>query len=119
MAQGTKKLTKAKKSGGSQKRQVVKAKALNKGRKSFGVKGRKNNLAAQTDRDTTKAINRKNEALVAAKAVSVGTQFFLHDIKETGAKEVKKQMNARNKKENKTTKVSDRLKLQLKKLREG
>ena len=119
MAQGMGKLSGKRRasSGGAQKRKVAKKRALKKGRKSCHVKGRKNNLAAKVDSDTTKAINRKNEALVAAKAVSVGTKFFLKDIKETGVKEVKKQLNDRNRKEKKATKVSDRLKVQLKKIR--
>ena len=116
MAQGTAKLGKARKSGGSQKRKTVRAKALNKGRKSFNVKGRKNNFAAKEEKATSKAINRKNESIIAAKAVSVGTKFFLGEITESGTKEFNSQLKARNKKQDNATKVSDRLKAQLKKL---
>ena len=121
MAQGSGKLGKANKSAGSRKRKVVRAKSsLSKGRKNFNAnKGRTNNAAARQEKATTKAINRKNEALIAAKAVSVGTKFFLNDIKESGTKEVNRQSRNRSKKENKATKVSDRLKAQLRKLEGG
>lgn len=117
MAQGSGKLGKSKKSAGGQKKAVKSKKTLHKGRKQFSIKGKKkNSVAVRAELDTTKAINKRNEALVAAKAVSVGTAFFLSDIKEAGQNEIKAQTKQRNKKENKASKVSDRLKTQLKKL---
>ena len=118
MAQGLGKLGKAKKSKGAQKRKTVKSKHLSKGRKSFSAKGSKR-IAVRDERETTKEINRKNESIIAAKAVSVGTRFFLSDVAERGTKEMKKQLKARNKKQEKATKMSDRLKDQLNKLNHG
>ena len=118
MAQGLGNLNKAKKSKGSQKRKVVKAKSLTKGRKSFNAKGSKT-TSFKDEKETTKAINRKNESIVAAKAVSVGTRFFLNDVTEKGTREMKSQLRHRNKKQDKSTKLSDRLKDQLKKLNHG
>ena len=116
MAQGSAKLGKAKKSAGAQRRKAKCAKAISKGRKQFNMKGRKQNNSAREELMTTKSINKKNESIVAAKAVSVGTKFFLNDISEKGSKEMNQQLKARSKKENKATKVSDRLKAQLRKL---
>ena len=116
MAQGLAKLSKAKKSGGSQKRKVQKKKTPAKGRKEYHAKKARSAASYRDEKETTKAINKKNEAIVAAKAVSVGTQFFLNDIAEKGTKEMKKQIKERNKKQGKTTKMSDRLQDQLRKL---
>jgi hypothetical protein len=117
MAQGNAKVGKAKKSAGSQKRKVVRSKTVVKGPKQFSDK--RPNLAAREVKAATKAINRKNEALVAAAAVSVGSRFFLGDISEKGKKLVKKQLKDRSKKESRCTKVSDRLKVQLQRLGKG
>uniref|UniRef100_A0A7S1D0M4 Uncharacterized protein n=1 Tax=Cyclophora tenuis TaxID=216820 RepID=A0A7S1D0M4_CYCTE len=116
MAQGSGKLAKAKKSGGAQKRKVVRGKKKpSKGRKYHAPKGRK--AASQSaDLETTKAINRKNEALLSAKAVGDGTRFFLSDVKETGKKELNAQLKARSKKEDKATRMCDRVKEQLRKM---
>mmetsp|Transcript_18561 Transcript_18561/g.26116 ORF Transcript_18561/g.26116 Transcript_18561/m.26116 type:complete len:124 (+) Transcript_18561:105-476(+) len=117
MAQGLGKITgarvgtKKRKSAASQKH----TKKLNKGRKSFAAKGRKCSLAKR-EVETSKAINRKNEAHISAKALSAGSKFFLADIKEVGKVELKKQNIAMKKVENKSTKLSDRLKDQLKKM---
>lgn len=117
MAQGLSKVNKKQKSVGSQKRKVTrKAQSLSKGRKQFHAKGRKANVE---ELDTTKAINRKNEALIAAKAVSNGAKFFLTDVKEKGVQEMKKQIQTRDKKQSKSTKISDRLKDQLHKVQTG
>lgn len=121
MAQGNGKLGKAQKSKGSQKRKVVRKKtSLSKGRKSFQTKKHnlQNNIHIQAERDTTKAINRRNEIIVAAKAVSSGTRFFMKDVSEKGTKEMKKQLDERNKKQTKqkASKLSERLEDQLKKV---
>lgn len=118
MAQGssTKSLGKARKSAGSQRRKTVRAKSsLSKGRKHYNTKVQRKVAAQRDETDTTKAINRKNESLIAAKAVRVGTKFFLGDISSKGKKEVEKQNRERLKKQN-NSKTSDRLKAQLKKL---
>ena len=118
MAQGSAKLAKKKKSGGAQKRSVVRAKTVSKGRKDRKVK-RKNNHSSAVRAEiaaTTKAINRKNEKAIAAKAVAVGTQFFLSDISTKGKAEMEKQIKERNKKQDKASGAADRLKKELRKL---
>ena len=115
MAQGSGKLGRSKKSGGAQKRKTVRSKMAGKGRKHHAPKGRKA-VGARDDMETTKAINRKNEALISARAVGDGTKFFLNYVKEVGKKELNEQVKARNKKEDKATKLSDRVKQQLKKM---
>ena len=117
MAQGLAKLTKAKKSAGSKKKQAVRSKTvLKKGRKSFQEKKARHILQSQTEKETTKAINRKNEALIAAKAVSVGTKFFLTDVTQKGQKEHTKQLKERSKKQDRAKSKTEKLKQQLEKL---
>ncbi|KAL7557710.1 hypothetical protein ACA910_018504 [Epithemia clementina (nom. ined.)] len=118
MAQGSGKLGKAQKSKGSQKRKAIRKKTVSKGRKSFQPKGLKSDIHLRSELDTTKAINKRNETIVAAKAVGSGTTFFLKDVAEKGNKEMKKQITERNKKQNKhkSAKLSDRLEDQLKKV---
>lgn len=114
MAQGSIKLGTKHKSAGAQKRKAIKAKTqLKKGRKQYAQKEGK--VESQRDEaETTKAINRKNEALVAAKAVNAGAKFFLGDIAEKGKKEVHRQNKERHKKETKSSsRVRDRLQNQL------
>jgi hypothetical protein len=78
MAQGNHKLGKAKKSGGAQKRKVVKTvKKKQKGGSKLGENS-SHTIAA------TKSINRKNERVIAAKALNGGTAFYLKDIAEKG-----------------------------------
>merc|ERR1719223_902181 len=67
--------------------------------------------------ETTKAINAKNEALGAAKAVGAGNTFFLKEIKETGKKQLVKLHKEKTKHEHKEKKLSERLTTQLKKLK--
>lgn len=77
MVQGNHKLGKSKKSSGSQKKKGGKAvKHTRKG--SSKIENNKAHI------ETTKAINKKNERLVAAKALNSGTNFFLKDIAERG-----------------------------------
>ena len=118
MAQGFKlksnKKPNSKKSAPTHKRQ--KQKQLSKGWKSFSAKGRKAALAKQ-ESQTTKAINRKNETVVAARAVGAGNTFYLNDIKEAGKKEIGKQRAELRKRESKSVKMSERLKEQLNKLK--
>lgn len=89
---------------------------LSKGRKAFAAKGRKKTQAKQ-ENETSKAINRKNEATVAARAVSSGGRFFLNDVKEAGQKEIKSKNDQLRKKEKKGAKMSDRLQSQIDKLK--
>jgi hypothetical protein len=122
MAQGLAKLQKKAKSGGAAKKQQVrKQTVMNKGKKQFTAK-RKSFLANghhKAEHDTTKAINKRNESLVAAKALSSGTlpsQFFLKDLAVKGTQEQAEQTRKRNKKERKESNQTERLKKQLKKL---
>lgn len=108
MAQGLGKLSKSanhkKKSGNSaaNKKKVVRTKTVTKGRKEFKAKAA-NNIALLENIATTKAINRKNECTVAAKAVAVGTKFFLNDITSDGKSTHQKLIQQRNKKQMKST----------------
>ncbi|KAL3782122.1 hypothetical protein HJC23_005384 [Cyclotella cryptica] len=114
MAQGGLKLKSnkaAKKSKPSQQK-----KSISKGRKAFAAKGRKATLAKQ-EAETSKAINRKNEATVAARAVGAGGKFYLTDIKEAGHNEIRKKNEALRKKESKSAKMSERLQEQINKLK--
>mmetsp|Transcript_7848 Transcript_7848/g.11292 ORF Transcript_7848/g.11292 Transcript_7848/m.11292 type:complete len:121 (-) Transcript_7848:230-592(-) len=115
MAQGGAKLGKAKKSAGSQRRKQTVKKTAGKGRKAYKAKGRKG-VVEREKNETTKAINKKNEALVSARAVGSGDRFFLKDIRETGKKEIDELKKEQYRKENRAAKVTDRLKIQLKKL---
>lgn len=67
-----------KKSGGSQRRKTVKlAKRKNKG--SSKIESKDKGIVA-----VTKQINRKNERIIAAKATSAHTKFYLSDLSEKG-----------------------------------
>lgn len=137
MAQGNHKLGKAKKSAGAEKRKTVKTvKKTKKGNSS--LERNKGVLAA------TKAINKKNERLIASKALNSGANFSLGDISEkgkflssypstevvilpqtfqrilysfAGKHESKRQTADRDKKQNKPTKLSQRLQVRLNKLK--
>jgi hypothetical protein len=65
------------KSVGAKKRQVLKSKKTTR-KGSSNIERDKDIVAA------TKAINRKNERIIAAKACTAGTTFFLKDIAEKG-----------------------------------
>lgn len=107
MAQGIGKLTKSKPAkGGKKVKQQPK-----KGRRTVTPK-RKHALNTQQV-ETTKAINRKNEACIAAKAVASGTQFFLSDISKKGSDKLTRQIKERNKRQTK----SNHLQKQLSKLK--
>ena len=99
----------------TQKTQKKKQKQVSKGWKTFAAKGRKASQAKQ-EISTSKAINRKNEIAVAARAVGSGAKFALKDLKEAGKKEVLKNKDALRKKEAKS-KMSERMKEQLNKLK--
>jgi hypothetical protein len=117
MAQGSsQKLGKKSKSLGALKKKVVRTKTVTKGRKEYQTKHINN--AVVDSISTTKAINRKNELQVAAKAVSVGTQFFMSDIKNNGQKEYRQQLQKRDKKQIKSSSAqqSQRVQEQIRKL---
>ena len=77
MAQGNHKLAKPKKVDSGKQRKVVKvSKTTKKG--NAKVERNKGILAA------TKIINKKNERLIAAKALNAGTNFSLTDIATKG-----------------------------------
>ena len=106
-------------SGGAQKKKNVSTKQLMpKGRKHFAATGKKaTGIAAIADRDITKSINKRNEAIVSSKVVSSGSKFFLSDIRVTGQMEAEKQLRKREKRESKGSKNLDcRLREQLKSL---
>lgn len=121
MAQGNlKKLKKAPRSAGSQKRKTVRNKTTKaKGRKQHNARRTQAVESARHQVSTSKSINRKNEAIVAAKAIASGAGFSLRDISERGSKEHKQQLKAREKKQDKSTKLTGRLKDQIKKLQQG
>jgi hypothetical protein len=115
MAQGnhSKALGKAKKkaSGGAKKRKTVNAKKHSKKKGSVAIENNAGIVAA------TKAINRKNERIIAAKATNSGTRFCLNDIKTKGKQESQRLAALRDKKQSSTSSVSARLKEQIKKLK--
>eukprot|EP00980_Cylindrotheca_fusiformis_P001522 scaffold346_cov116-Cylindrotheca_fusiformis.AAC.36 len=102
MAQGNHKLARSKKSAGAQKKRGAKAVKI-KRKGSSAIVDSKAQIA------TTKAINRKNERIVAAKALNGGTAFYLKDIAERGKSEAKRQTAIRDKKQNKPTDLKGRL----------
>jgi hypothetical protein len=113
MAQGGIKL---KSKAAKKNKQSQQKRNLSKGRKAFAAKGRKVTQAKQ-EAETSKAINRKNEATVAARAVGAGGKFFLTDVKEAGQNEIKKKNDQLRKKEKKGAKMSERLQAQIDKLK--
>ena len=77
MAQGNHKLGKSVKSAGSQKHKTVKA----------GTRKAKGGSFIERNRsiaDASKAINKKNERMIAGKASNAGANFFLKDISTKG-----------------------------------
>mmetsp|Transcript_1964 Transcript_1964/g.2748 ORF Transcript_1964/g.2748 Transcript_1964/m.2748 type:complete len:120 (-) Transcript_1964:44-403(-) len=115
MAQGSGKLGKANKSSGSRRRKAQKHLTYKGRRKAYNPKGKKA-VQKREETETSKAINRRNEAILSAKAINSGTRFFLNDVKEVGRKEIDDQLKLRNRKEDREKKLSDRLKGQLRKL---
>mmetsp|Transcript_14299 Transcript_14299/g.22045 ORF Transcript_14299/g.22045 Transcript_14299/m.22045 type:complete len:120 (+) Transcript_14299:62-421(+) len=115
MAQGNGKLGKGAKSSGSQRRKAQKNQAYKGRRKVYNPKGKKA-VQNREETQTSKAINRRNEAILSAKAINCGTRFFLSDVKEVGKKEINDQLKLRSKKEDREKKLSDRLRGQLRKL---
>ncbi len=103
------------KSIASTKKQQKKQLTVSKGRKVFKAKGIKA-IQTQEIRNATKAINKKNESLISAKAISAGNTFFLNEIKEKGKKEINKQKQNQMKKEKGSNKLTSRLKKQLRKM---
>jgi hypothetical protein len=77
MAQGNHKLGKSVKSAGSQKHKSVKAGT----RKAKGGSFIERNKCIA---DASKAINKKNERMIAGKASNAGANFFLKDISTKG-----------------------------------
>mmetsp|Transcript_124541 Transcript_124541/g.186046 ORF Transcript_124541/g.186046 Transcript_124541/m.186046 type:complete len:111 (+) Transcript_124541:78-410(+) len=110
MAQGNHKLGKAKKSRGAAKRKQVNT--VKKTRKGNASVERNKSIAS-----VSKAINKKNERLVAAKALNGGTSFFLKDIAQKGNNESKRQNAERDKKQKNSSKLSGRLQEQINKLK--
>lgn len=120
MAQGSGKLNKAGGGKSSHKRGkaavAAKKKKVSKGRRHHRPRRTHAVASLRAESDIAKAINRKNEAIISAKAVGEGTRFFLGDVTAAGSKELKAQMQTRNKKETKAEKMTDRVKEQLRKL---
>lgn len=67
-------------------------------------------------RATTQAINAKNETDVTARAMKAGKKFWLKDVSEAGAAELKAMNKKKVKKESKGDKLASRLKDKLAKL---
>ena len=110
MAQGSHKLGKAKKSRGAAKRKQVRT--VKKARKGNPSTERNKAIAS-----VSKAINKKNERLIAAKAMNGGTNFSLKDIATKGNNEAKRQTAERDKKQRNSAKLTGRLKDQIAKLK--
>mmetsp|Transcript_10098 Transcript_10098/g.12799 ORF Transcript_10098/g.12799 Transcript_10098/m.12799 type:complete len:119 (+) Transcript_10098:157-513(+) len=116
MAQGGK----LKKLGGGKQKSVASTKKkatkqLSKGRKIFKSKGREAIIGKEIQ-DTSKAINKKNEISVCAKAVSAGGTFFMSDIKDAGKREINRLNRNQRQAERGSNKLSSRLKEQLRKM---
>jgi hypothetical protein len=77
MAQGNHKLGKSVKSAGSQKHKTVKAGTRKPKGGSFIERNR--SIA-----DATKAINKKNERMIAGKASNAGANFLMKDLSTRG-----------------------------------
>ena len=88
MAQGggLKKLKKASKSAGSQRRKTVRSKTSTKGRKQKHARRTHAVNSARPQEVISKQINKKNESLAAAKAIACGMKFTLTDLSEKGTK---------------------------------
>lgn len=116
MAQGGGKL-KSKPSAKKAKPAHHQKKQLSKGRKTFTAKRGAAVACAKQETHTSKAINKKNEQAVAARAVNAGNTFFSRDLKEAGKKELGKNKDKLKRKEGKMGKMKERLEEQLKKLK--
>jgi Protein of unknown function (DUF2462) len=128
MVQGFGKLKSGKGSSGKNNKKAAKNSkpVIKKGRRNVPTTTNNTNSLTyhQAQRDTTKAINKKNEVIVAAKAVASGSRFFLSDVTVKGTNELKKQHQIRSKKELKNatknnkngSAVTESLKKQLRKL---
>lgn len=121
MAQGVGNLQRKAKSGGAAKKKQLRKASLTKGKKQFTAKKKAvlSNGHFEAEQATTKTINQRNEARVAAKAISSGTlasQFFLKDLATKGTTEQASSLRRRSKKESKEISQTDRLKKQIKKL---
>jgi len=114
MAQGSVKLGINHKSGGKEKKLAI-AKKTKVGRKVSKPKGRKAD-ESRPDVAISKALAKKAEIQTSAKCIASGTTIELKDVRENGKIELKTQLKTRNKKENRATKLTDRLKVQLRKL---
>jgi len=101
MAQGLGRLAKKKASrskGAAKKHQKTTATIRRKGNKHVAPRRARARMGASEATSVTKAINSKNESMIAAKAVGSGTNFFLKDLSEKGEKIRKKQLQERDKK---------------------
>lgn len=115
MAQGQTKVKAKKASQGSQKRkQKVKSKPT-KGAKAYKAKGYKAELFKSQDK-VSKDINKKNEAITGARAISCGGKFFLSDVREKGNNEIKKQKKEILKREGNNNDLLNKMKSKLAKI---
>uniref|UniRef100_A0A7R9ZNK4 Uncharacterized protein n=1 Tax=Craspedostauros australis TaxID=1486917 RepID=A0A7R9ZNK4_9STRA len=113
MAQGKHNLGKARKSRGSQRRKVNKTAKLKRKGGSGNCSERSKDVVA-----VTKAINRKNERIIAGKALTISGNdtFRMSDLCSKGKKENERQLAKRSKKENAANTMGGRLQKQLCKL---
>mmetsp|Transcript_27648 Transcript_27648/g.32721 ORF Transcript_27648/g.32721 Transcript_27648/m.32721 type:complete len:122 (+) Transcript_27648:205-570(+) len=115
MAQGLGKTPKKNKSAASSAK--LSKRKLAKGRMTFATKGRNKVALARQNVATSRAICKKNEKIISAKAITAGNTFFLNDIKEQGKKEKLRFKRNQTREEKKgVNDLGRRLKDQLKKL---
>jgi hypothetical protein len=128
MAQGAAKLArKGKKAAAAPARakKVVKATIVSKKGRRFVAPKQSSAAAAASSQhhrqqmEVSKAIEKKNEALVGAKAIAAGAKFgLLHDIQEKGQTQLSRQLKERDKQQQpRKAKVTQRLHQQLQKLK--
>lgn len=128
MAQGVGKLAKKGKkvtAAPARAKKAVKPAIVSKKGKRF-VAPKQNSAAAAASSqhhrqqlEVSKALEKKNEALVGAKAIAAGAKFgLLHDIQEKGQKQLSRQLKDRDKQQQpRNAKVTQRLQQQLQKLK--
>ena len=109
------------KSGGAVKKKAQVAKQAKKGWKSCTAKKSNKVAHAMEQKNVSKSINAKNEAIVASKALGNKNTIFLGDLKNAGKNELQRLNKEKQKEVDRHTKKSyvERAKAQLKKLSGG
>ena len=99
--------------GSLKRKQQQSKKKISKGAKTFKSK-HTNTIGYKENENVTKQIQKKNEAITSARAISNGSRFFLSDINDHGKNEIKKQKKELLKKESNNDFLT-KMKKQLKK----